>query len=75
MSKVVIFINETGMVSVINPSPEAVDLFGIEAIAMKDVPAGRPFKIIDASQVPDGEWSVDPSALTDGVGGNFTSFG
>lgn len=71
MSQVVIFINDTGGVSVVNPSPDALEVYGIEAIALKDVPHGKPFKIIDAAEVPT---EVDPSTLTDGVGGSFTSF-
>lgn len=74
MSKVIIYVNDEGEVTVLNPAPEAVDIYGLEAIALKDVPEGKPFKIIDVSEVPDGDWTVDPATLTDGVGGNFDSF-
>lgn len=71
MNKVIIFINDNGGMSVITPAPEAVEIYGVEAIALKDVPHGKPFKIIDAAEVPT---EVDPATLTDGVGGSFTSF-
>lgn len=78
MDKVIIFINDAGTVSVINPAPEAVELYGLEAIALKDVPVGKPFKFMDEAGVPPPDewasWEVDPATLTDGVGGNFTSF-
>lgn len=74
MSKVVVFINDKGTASVVYPTPEAIELYGLEAVALKDVPAGKPFKIIDVSEVPEGDWTIDPATLTDGVGGNFTSF-
>ena len=69
--KVIIFINDNGGRSVVTPAPEAVEIYGLEAIALKDVPAGKPFKIVDESEVPE---VIDPTTLTDGVGGNFTSF-
>ena len=71
MSKVIIFINDNGGISVVTPAPEAVEIYGLEAIALKDVPTGKPFKIVDADAVP---LTIDPSALTDGLGGTFTSF-
>jgi hypothetical protein len=54
-------------------------LFGIEAIALKDVPSGKPYKIIDASQIPTdrtqrNEWTVDEAELTDGFGADYSTF-
>ncbi|WP_395669260.1 hypothetical protein [Rhodoferax sp.] len=48
----------------------------ILAVALKDVPAGKPFKIIDADQVPTDRsqrnaWTVDEVDLTDGTGANY----
>lgn len=69
----IIYINDGGGVSVVIPAPEYVEQHGIEAVAKKDVPAGKPYKIIDASELPDrsqrNAWVVDPAVLTDGVGG------
>lgn len=52
MTQRIIYQTDEGGVAVIVPTPEALEQYGIEAIALKDVPAGKPFKIIDASDVP-----------------------
>lgn len=74
----IIYKNDIGGVSVIYPTQEALDTYGIEAIALKDVPAGKPFKIIDQSELPDRSqrnlWTVDESELTDGTGGASNEF-
>jgi hypothetical protein len=48
--QVIITQNNNGGVSVIIPAPEYADQ--IEAVAQKDVPAGRPFRIIEDSDLP-----------------------
>lgn len=80
MGKVVIYTQDNGGVSVVVPSPEAVAQYGIDAIAKKDVPSGKPYKIIDASEIPADRtfraaWTIDHALLTDGVGADFDSFG
>ena len=74
----IIYLNDAGGVAVVHPTPEALALHGIEAIAIKDVPAGKPFKIIAVEDLPSrddrGAWKVDPADLTDGVGGESSSF-
>jgi hypothetical protein len=75
----IIFKNDQGGVSVIIPSPEALEQHGIQAIAVKDVPAGKPFKIVDAADIPSDRsdrdaWTVDEADLTDGVGGESSEF-
>jgi len=75
----IIYIQDSGIISVIHPSQEAVDAYGINAIARKDVPLGKPYKIIDASFIPTDRsqreaWSVDESELTDGVGSSSNEF-
>lgn len=76
--KVIIFKNNEGGVSVIHPTQEALDVYGIEAIALKDVPAGNPYKIIDNIDLPDrsqrNQWDVDEADLTDGVGNESNTF-
>jgi hypothetical protein len=69
----IIYINDDGGVSVIHPTPEAEAILGLEAIALKDVPTGKPFKIVEDSYLPPtredrAAWSVDPAELTDGIG-------
>lgn len=75
----IIYINDAGGVTILCPTPEALELYGIQAIAVKDVPAGKPFKIIEDADLPaDREardaWRVDPSELADGVGGESNHF-
>jgi hypothetical protein len=75
----IIFIQDNGTVAVIIPTPEALEKHSIQAIAIKDVPAGKPFKIMDASDIPSDRtfraaWTVSESELTDGVGGESNEF-
>jgi hypothetical protein len=78
MTQVIIFKNVEGGVSVIHPIQHCVEYYGIEAIALKDVPTGKPFKIIDSSELPDrsqrNQWDVDETLLTDGVGSESNEF-
>ena len=48
--QVIIFPNNNGGVAVITPAPEYADQ--TEAVANKDVPAGKPWRIIDDSTLP-----------------------
>lgn len=48
--QVIIFCEDGSRVSVIYPTPEYADQ--AEAIAAKDVPSGKPWRIIDDSQLP-----------------------
>jgi len=48
----IIYPNDNGGVSIITPTPEALETMTIEEIAAKDVPAGKPFKIVDVSDIP-----------------------
>ena len=50
MNSRIIYPNDEGGVSVIVPAPECG--LTIEEIAAKDVPAGKPFKIVDVSDIP-----------------------
>jgi len=75
----IIYKTDEGGVSVIVPSPEALEQHSIQAIAIKDVPAGKPFKIVDVADIPSDRtfraaWTVDNAALTDGVGGQSNEF-
>jgi hypothetical protein len=75
----IIYKTDEGGVAVIIPTPEALEQHGIQAIAIKDVPAGKPFKIVDASDIPSDRsqrdaWTVDEAELTDGIGGESNEF-
>ena len=75
--QVVIYNQDNGIPAVIAPTQEALARYGIMAIAIKDVPAGKPFKIMDASELPtepQEAWEVAAADLTDGVGGESNTF-
>jgi hypothetical protein len=50
MNQRIIYPIDEGGVAIIVPAPECG--LTIEEIAAKDVPAGKPYKIIDVSEVP-----------------------
>lgn len=50
MNQRIIYPNDDGGVSVIIPTLECG--LSIEEIAAKDVPAGKPFKIVDVADIP-----------------------
>lgn len=73
MSKVIIYKQDNGVVAIVRPTEEAIRTMGIEAIAQKDVPTGKSFKIIDSGELPANReqrdaWTVDDAELTDGIG-------
>ena len=75
----IIYNQDNGVVAVIIPSPNCLKEHAIQAIAIKDVPAGKPFKIVDAADIPSDRserdaWTVDEADLTDGVGGVSNEF-
>ena len=66
-----IIYKEKDSVSIIIPSPKWEGT--IEELAKKDVPTGKKYKIVDASEIPSDRsfrnaWEVDEALLTDGVG-------
>ena len=50
MNQRIIYPNDEGGVSIIIPAPECG--LNIEQIAAKDVPAGKPYQIVDVSDIP-----------------------
>jgi len=50
MNKRIIYPNNEGGVSILIPSPNWKGT--MEKLAAKDVPDGRPFQIVDASEIP-----------------------
>jgi hypothetical protein len=70
MDQRIIYQNDTGGVSIIIPCDCGLT---IEEIAAKDVPTGKPYKIVDVADLPTDRtqrdlWAVDVAILTDGVG-------
>jgi hypothetical protein len=77
MTQVIIFLQDNGIPAVVTPTQEALDAHGIMAIAIKDVPAGKKFKIVDAADLPtepQETWVVNEADLTDGIGGVSNEF-
>ncbi|MCF7725786.1 hypothetical protein [Sulfitobacter sp. M22] len=70
MNERIIYQNDEGGVSILIPADCGLT---VEQIAAKDVPTGKPYKIVDAADIPTdrsarGSWTVDEADLTDGVG-------
>ena len=68
--KRIIYPNDDGGVSVVIPSPNTK--YTIEQIALKDVPAGKPYRIIEDTELPTDRtfrdaWEADFSS-PDGTG-------
>jgi len=79
MNQRIIYPTDEGGVAVIVPAPECLQNHTIEEIALKDVPAGKPFKIVNVTDIPSDRtfrnaWEVDANALTDGVGAESNQF-
>jgi hypothetical protein len=77
MTQIIIFLQDNDTPAVVMPTQEALDAHGIMATAIKDVPAGKKFKIIDAADLPtepQEAWVVDEADLTDGIGGESNEF-
>ena len=53
MTQRIIYPTDDGGVAIVIPAPEALEAMTIEEIAAKDVPAGKPYKIVDVSNIPE----------------------
>lgn len=74
MKKLIVYKQDNGRVAIIIPSDDYVEKHGINAVAKKDVPAGKPYAFINQSEVPLNSemrdaWTVDDADLKDGIGG------
>ena len=79
MNQRIIYPTDDAGVAIIIPAPECLVEHTIEEIAVKDVPAGKPYKIVDVTDIPTdrtfrGAWTVNEEDLTDGVGGESNEF-
>jgi hypothetical protein len=75
----IVYKTDEGGLAVIIPSEEALVKHTIQQIAEKDVPAGKPYKIVSADDIPSDRtfrsaWEVDEDVLTDGTGGVHNMF-
>ena len=78
MNKRIIYATPEGGVAILIPAPECLETHTIEAIALKDVPAGVPFQIVDVADVPSDRtfraaWEADITN-PDGVGAESNEF-
>ncbi len=69
----IIYKNEDGGIAIIHPTAEALSLMTIEEIALKDVPSGVAFAIVEDDVIPSDRtfrdaWTIDDVELTSGVG-------
>lgn len=79
MSKVIIYKSDNGGVVEVFPTPDILQTRTVDEVAKKDVPHGKPYKIVDQSELPTdltfrNAWEVDESLLTDGVGAESNDF-
>lgn len=52
MTQRIIYPADEGGVAIVIPSPEALETMTVEEIAAKDIPAGKPYKIVDVADIP-----------------------
>ena len=52
MNKRIIYKTTDGGVAIIVPTQEYLETHTIEQLALKDVPANTPYKIVDVSEIP-----------------------
>ena len=72
----IIYKNSDESIAVIHPTSEALEFMTIEEIALKDVPTGLAFAIVNDSEIPTDRafrdaWAIEDSLLTDGVGADY----
>lgn len=74
MESIIVYLDADNLAALLIPTPEALSRYTIEEIAEKDVPNGRPYKIVRKSAVPTGwssssAWFSTIRTLASGVGG------
>lgn len=52
MDKRIVYENDEGGISIVIPAPEALTTMTIEEIAVKDIPEGKEYHIVDVSEIP-----------------------
>jgi hypothetical protein len=52
MNKRIIYPTDTGGVDIVIPTPEYLETNSIEELASNVVPVGKPYKIVDVSDIP-----------------------
>jgi len=75
----IIYKTDEGGAAVIIPTESSLAEYTIQEIAEKDVPAGKPYKIVSVDDIPSDRtfrnaWTVDEAEPTDGTGGEHDIF-
>jgi hypothetical protein len=52
MNQRIIYPTDDGGVAILIPTPEYLETYTIEELAAKDVPEGKPYKIVDVADIP-----------------------
>ena len=52
MNQRIIYPNDNGGVAILIPTLEYLETHTIEELAAKDVPTGKPYKIVDVAAIP-----------------------
>jgi len=79
MNQRILYKTDEGGVAVIIPTKNALAEHTIQEIAEKDVPTGKPYKIVSVDDIPSDRtfrnaWEIDDALLTDGVGSEHDMF-
>jgi hypothetical protein len=78
MSQRIIYPTDDGGVAILIPAPECLETHTIEEIAVKDVPAGKPYKIVSVNDIPSDRTFRDAWEAVidepDGVGAESNEF-
>lgn len=78
MTQAILYNLDNGAPAVVYPTPQCLLEHTIEEIALKDVPAGKPFKIVDIADLPleypQEAWIIDDADLNDGIGNESNEF-
>ena len=66
--KLIVYPNDNGGISILTPALECA--LSLQEIAAKDVPAGKPWKIVDVADIPADRtfrnaWTADFSEVTE----------
>lgn len=76
----IIYKNPDNSISILLPTDEAMNIYGIDAIAKKDTPTGLPYWIVSTDVIPTDRtdrnaWELDGSeGEPDGCGGESHEF-
>jgi hypothetical protein len=78
MNQRILYITDDGGVAVLIPTPECLETYTIEEIAAKDVPAGKPYKIVSVNDIPTDRTFRNAWEITidtpDGIGAESNEF-